>query len=98
MMVRLMNARRSLMVGLPSSGDNEIKYTSAREYASDAVEDIADAIRALKSSPVSSTNGVCQKCRTPTNGEEAWVDGQIWCHPCADKAPVSSYNPASGGK
>lgn len=26
----------------------------------------------------------CQKCGVPTHGEEAWVDGQIWCHPCAD--------------
>lgn len=26
----------------------------------------------------------CQKCGSPTRGEEAWVDGQIWCHPCAD--------------
>jgi hypothetical protein len=28
-------------------GGNEIKYTSAREYASDAVADVADAIRGL---------------------------------------------------
>lgn len=28
----------------------------------------------------------CQKCGAETGGEEAWVDGQIWCHPCADKA------------
>ncbi len=27
----------------------------------------------------------CQKCGCPTKGEEAWVDGQIWCHPCADE-------------
>lgn len=27
----------------------------------------------------------CQNCGSATNGEEAWVDGQIWCHPCADK-------------
>ena len=29
----------------------------------------------------------CQKCGRETKGEEAWVDGQIWCHPCADEAP-----------
>jgi ribosomal protein S27AE len=26
----------------------------------------------------------CQKCGDATKGEEAYVDGQIWCHPCAD--------------
>jgi hypothetical protein len=26
----------------------------------------------------------CQKCGTPTNGEETLIRGQIWCHPCAD--------------
>lgn len=33
-----------------------------------------------------SVSDVCQKCGTPTNGEEALVEGQIWCHPCADGA------------
>ena len=28
----------------------------------------------------------CAKCGEPTKSEEAWVDGQIWCHPCADAA------------
>jgi hypothetical protein len=27
----------------------------------------------------------CQKCGTSTKGEEVYVDGQIWCHPCADR-------------
>jgi hypothetical protein len=35
---------------------------------------------------VSQTPTTCQKCGTPTNGKEALVDGQIWCHPCADAA------------
>lgn len=26
----------------------------------------------------------CQRCFAPMNGEEALVDGQYWCHPCAD--------------
>jgi hypothetical protein len=26
----------------------------------------------------------CQKCGAATGGEEAWIEGQIWCHPCAD--------------
>ncbi|MCK1275889.1 hypothetical protein IVB46_11675 [Bradyrhizobium sp. 61] len=26
----------------------------------------------------------CQKCGGTTKGEEAYVDGQVWCHPCAD--------------
>jgi hypothetical protein len=26
----------------------------------------------------------CQKCGALTGGEEAWVNEQIWCHPCAD--------------
>lgn len=27
----------------------------------------------------------CQKCGRLTHHEEAWADGQIWCHPCADE-------------
>ncbi len=27
---------------------------------------------------------MCQKCGALTKGEEALVDGQTWCHPCAD--------------
>lgn len=27
----------------------------------------------------------CQKCGRPTKSEEAWINGQIWCHPCADR-------------
>lgn len=27
----------------------------------------------------------CQKCGSLTGGEEALVDGQTWCHPCADQ-------------
>jgi hypothetical protein len=27
----------------------------------------------------------CQKCGRPTHSEEVWMDGQIWCHPCADE-------------
>ncbi|MCS3691992.1 formylmethanofuran dehydrogenase subunit E [Bradyrhizobium elkanii] len=32
----------------------------------------------------------CQKCGSPTKGEEAFVHGQYWCHPCADAQP-STY-------
>ncbi len=35
---------------LERHGETEIQYTSAREYACDAVADVADAIRALKNS------------------------------------------------
>lgn len=28
----------------------------------------------------------CHKCGCQTKGEEAWTDGQIWCHSCADEA------------
>lgn len=35
---------------------------------------------------VASTERRCQKCGTETKGEEAWVNDQIWCHPCADAA------------
>src|SRR6185312_17494545 len=41
-------------------------------------------------SGVSSAERHCQKCGTPTQGEEAWIDGQIWCHPCADAVSVTS--------
>lgn len=40
--------------------------------------------------PASSVSRLCQKCGTATKGEEAWVDGQIWCHPCADEASAVS--------
>lgn len=33
---------------------------------------------------------LCQKCGCSTKGEEAWVNDQIWCHPCADEAPSNS--------
>lgn len=26
----------------------------------------------------------CQKCGSPTKGEEAYIGGEYWCHPCAD--------------
>ena len=29
----------------------------------------------------------CQQCGCETKGEEVWVNGQIWCHPCADAVP-----------
>lgn len=28
----------------------------------------------------------CAKCGRETKGEAALVDGEIWCHPCADQA------------
>ncbi|MCK1445393.1 hypothetical protein IVB43_23700 [Bradyrhizobium sp. 48] len=34
----------------------------------------------------------CQKCGQTTKGEEAYVDGQIWCHPCADHNGSSAGN------
>ena len=39
-------------------------------------------------SSLSSTERRCQKCGIATKGEEALVNGQIWCHPCADAAPA----------
>ena len=35
-----------------------------------------------------STERRCQKCGAETRGEEAFVNGQVWCHPCADAAPA----------
>jgi len=47
--------------------------------------EILDVIRAAQppAAPVE-TERRCQKCWCATNGEEAIVDGQVWCHPCAD--------------
>lgn len=28
----------------------------------------------------------CAKCGCETKGEMAFIDGEIWCHPCADAA------------
>jgi hypothetical protein len=41
-------------------------------------------------SSVPSTDSLCAKCGCETKGEAALVDGQIWCHPCADDHSVSS--------
>lgn len=27
----------------------------------------------------------CANCQCMTGGENAWIGGRIWCHPCADK-------------
>lgn len=35
----------------------------------------------------------CQKCSMPMNGEEAYVDGQYWCHSCADGRGAQSNEP-----
>lgn len=32
----------------------------------------------------------CQMCNSPTKGEEAYINGEYWCHPCADAAPAPS--------
>lgn len=42
---------------------------------------------------VPSTDRLCAKCRCTTKGEEALVEGEIWCHPCADSAPSTQNNP-----
>lgn len=51
---------------------------------------IADAGDRGASSVSSSTDRPCAKCGCETKGEAALVDGEIWCHPCADGAPLSS--------
>jgi hypothetical protein len=38
------------------------------------------------------TKQTCNKCGRATGGEEAWVDGKIWCHPCADGVPASAFS------
>ena len=38
------------------------------------------ALAAQSAAPV----GACQKCGALTHSEEAYVNGEIWCHPCAD--------------
>lgn len=40
--------------------------------------------RASVMSQIKGATRRCQKCKHPTNGEEALIDGQWWCHPCAD--------------
>ncbi len=67
-----------------------VHETYTREEVVSIVEDM---IRV--GSPVSSTHRVCAKCGCETKGEEALVDGKIWCHPCADGVVVSSTQ--SGG-
>ena len=52
-------------------------------------QETVDALRANGHAP-RATERRCQKCGTPTQGEKAWIDGQIWCHPCADAVSVSS--------
>jgi hypothetical protein len=53
-----------------------------------------EAHRWIKCWPAaSSAERRCQKCGCATGGEEAWVDGQIWCHPCADAASPTQQGP-----
>lgn len=54
--------------------------------AKDGFRDIAGSLIASQPSPAApvETERHCQKCGETTKGEEALVDGQIWCHPCAD--------------
>ena len=40
----------------------------------------------------------CQKCGCETKGEEAWINEQIWCHPCADKVSDTSHIQKSQGE
>lgn len=55
------------------------------DYAADGVtvwmvidKELFDAV------PTPEPERRCQKCGCPTRGEEALVDWQTWCHPCAD--------------
>ena len=66
-------AARRYSAGAVQPGDH-LRHMTARWIAKD--------IRALTGQILNA--GVCQKCGAPTNGEEALVDGQIWCHSCAD--------------
>jgi hypothetical protein len=45
----------------------------------------------------SSTDSLCAKCGCETKGEAALVDGQIWCHPCADGHSVTSKDRPEDG-
>lgn len=31
----------------------------------------------------------CQRCGCALNGEAAEVNGEVWCHPCADEADTT---------
>lgn len=44
-----------------------------------------DVITVYDLQAVHSDADKCQKCGNFTHGEMALVDGQIWCHPCADE-------------
>jgi hypothetical protein len=32
----------------------------------------------------------CQRCGSPTYGEEAQIEDQYWCHPCADEFALTT--------
>jgi hypothetical protein len=42
-----------------------------------------------------STDQLCAKCGCETKGEAALVDGEVWCHPCADLADTGPMPPAN---
>jgi uncharacterized protein (DUF305 family) len=44
---------------------------------------LGDVIRAL------APGRRCARCGCTTKGEEALVGGDIWCHPCADRAALA---------
>lgn len=46
------------------------------------------ALRSMtRATEVSSTHSRCGKCGCETKGESALVNGEVWCHPCADSVP-----------
>ncbi|MCK1459121.1 hypothetical protein IVB34_12215 [Bradyrhizobium sp. 2] len=44
----------------------------------------------MRQTPDELRERLCQKCGEPTKSEEALVDDQIWCHPCADHSRLSA--------
>jgi hypothetical protein len=61
------------------------KYRGITHFAT-MKEAIAASRALLRSHSLPSTDQPCAKCGSETNGEAALVDGQVWCHPCADSA------------
>jgi hypothetical protein len=78
--------------GMAALADEVMRLRKAlEEIDAIAVDKKAGASKIMQQiarTSLSSTERRCQKCGIATKGEEALVNGQIWCHPCADADPA----------
>ncbi len=77
--------------------DHEYAVTVTAQMERDLTQAVCILENRLPALSRSSTGSeeACAKCGCETKGEAALVGGEIWCHPCADKAPSTGNGDAS---